>query len=231
MFELARTFAPSSEPLPEERRKLGVVLAGTRGGFIGPGDELDFFDLKGCVESIVRPLARGSIETRVDPALATQQAYLHPRRAARVLLFGAEVGVLGELHPALLDDLELVRPVLYAELDVTLLFEHGRGHLPPQVRPLPRFPASARDLALVVPETVEAAAVARGLREAGGALVEEVELFDLYRGEQLAPGTKSLAFRVRYRDPEATLTDARVEEAHRRVLAEAERTFKAQIRA
>jgi phenylalanyl-tRNA synthetase beta chain len=58
-----------------------------------------------------------------------------------------------------------------------------------------------------------------------------VELFDLYRGEQLAPGTKSLAFRVRYRDPEATLTDARVDEAHRRVLAEAERTFKAQIRA
>jgi phenylalanyl-tRNA synthetase beta chain len=230
LFELARTFTPSAEPLPEERRKLGIVLAGTRGGFIGPGEELDFFDLKGCVESILRPLARGGIETRVDPAVA-QQPYLHPRRAARVHLFGAEVGVLGELHPALLDDFALLRPVLYAELDVNLLFEHSRGHLPPQVRPLPRFPASARDLALVVPEAVEAAAVAKGLREAGGALVEEVELFDLYRGEQVAPGTKSLAFRVRYRDPEATLTDARVDEAHRRVLAEAERTFKAQIRA
>lgn len=231
LFELARTFAPSTEALPEERRKLGIVLAGTRGGFIGPGEELDFFDLKGYVEAIVRPLARGSIETRVDPALPGEQAYLHPRRAARVHVFGAAVGVLGELHPALLDDLELLRPVLYAELDVALLFEHARGHLAPQVRPLPRFPASSRDLALVVPEQVEAAAVARVLREAGGALVEEVELFDLYRGEQLAAGTKSLAFRVRYRDPEATLTDARVDEAHRRVLAGAERAFQAQIRA
>jgi phenylalanyl-tRNA synthetase beta chain len=130
-----------------------------------------------------------------------------------------------------LDDLELTGPVLYAELDVARLFEHGRGHLPPQVRALPRFPAATRDLALVVGEQVQAAAVAYALQEAGGALVEDVELFDLYRSEQLGAGLKSLAFRVRYRDPDTTLTDARVEEAHRRVLAAAERAFGAQIRA
>lgn len=231
IFELARTFRPSAELLPEERYKLSVVLAGARGGFIGDGEALDFHDGKGVLDSIVRPLTRGAVQTFADPELAGAHPSLHPRRTARVELFGKPVGLLGELHPDVLDDGELVGPVVYAELDVAALVEVGRGHLPPQVRALPRFPASARDLAIVVDEAVEAGTVAAVLWETGGALVEEVQLFDLYRGGQLGPGKKSLAFRIRYRDLEATLTDQRVEQVHGRVLAETERRFDARIRA
>jgi phenylalanyl-tRNA synthetase beta chain len=231
IFELARSFRPSAELLPEERYKLGIVLAGARGGFIGDGEPLDFYDGKGVLDGIVRPLTRGVIETAADANLAAEHPALHPRRAARVVLFGQPVGVLGELHPDVLDGLELTGPVVYAELDVATLVQLGRGHLPPQVRPLPRFPASSRDLAIAVDEEVEAGTVAAALRATGGTLVEEIQLFDLYRGGQLGQGKKSLAFRIRYRDPEATLTDQRVEEVHGRVVADAERRFGARIRA
>ena len=97
---------------------------------------------------------------------------------------------------------------------------------------MPRFPASSRDLAIVVDEQVEAGGGRSSCcASAGGALVEEVELFDLYRGEQLGAGKKSLAFRIRYRDPEATLTDQRVDEAHARVVQEASARFGALVRA
>ncbi|HEX6243470.1 MAG TPA: phenylalanine--tRNA ligase subunit beta, partial [Polyangiales bacterium] len=231
IFELARTFRPTAELLPEERYKLALILAGARGGFIGDGEPLDFHDGKGAVDAIVRPLTRGAIETFADPELAAAHPSLHPRRTARIELFGQLVGLLGELHPDVIEDGELVGPVVYAELDVAALVAAGRGHLPPQVRPLPRFPASARDLAIVVDEAVEAGTVAAVLRETGGALVEEVQLFDLYRGGKLGTGKKSLAFRIRYRDLEATLTDQRVEQVHGRVVAETERRFGARIRA
>jgi phenylalanyl-tRNA synthetase beta chain len=231
LFELARTFQPTGQLLPEERYKLGVLLWGTRAEFIGEAGALDFFDAKGMLESIVRPLTRGVIETIADAALAATHAFLHPRRAARVRLFDTEVGLLGELHPDVLDDLELTGPVTYAELDVASVFAVSRGHLPAQVNPLPRFPGTARDLAIVVEEAVQAGTVAALLAEAGGPLVEAVELFDLYRGEQVGGGKKSLAFRIRYRDRDATLTDVRVDEVHGRILAEAGRRFGAQIRA
>jgi phenylalanyl-tRNA synthetase beta chain len=231
LFELARTFHPGGELLPDERYKLGVLLWGARVEYIGEGGALDFFDAKGVLDSIVRPLTRGRVDTRADEALGASCAFLHPRRSARVHVFDLEVGLLGELHPDVLDDLQLSGPVVYAELDVAQLFAASRGHLPPQVNALPRFPGSARDLAIVVEEAVQAGTVAALLTEAGGPLVEAVELFDLYRGEQVGTGQKSLAFRIRYRDRDATLTDQRVDEVHGRVLAEAGRRFGAQIRA
>jgi phenylalanyl-tRNA synthetase beta chain len=231
IFELARTFKPTGELLPEERYKFGVLLAGARASFLGEGAALDFYDLKGVLDSVLRPLTRGQIETVADPDLGAQHASFHPRRIARVRLFDQDIGVLGELHPDVLDDLELTGPVLYADLDVATLVELGRGHLPPQVRALPRFPASSRDVSVEVDESVEAGTVAAALRETGGSLVEEVQLFDLYRGGQVEVGKKSLSFRIRYRDLEATLTDQRVEEAHGRVVAETERRFGARIRA
>jgi phenylalanyl-tRNA synthetase beta chain len=137
---------------------------------------------------------------------------------------------LGELHPDVLDALELTGPVVYAELSVRDVLAVKTGGAP-QMKSLPRFPASARDLAIVVDEATQAGSVAAALREAGGPLVEDVALFDLYRGDQVGAGKKSLAFRIIYRDPEATLTDARVDEAHGRLVTAAGRRFGASVRA
>jgi phenylalanyl-tRNA synthetase beta chain len=170
------------------------------------------------------------VETQASDEIAVAHPALHPRRVASVLIDGRAVGVLGELHPDVVEALELVGPVVYAELDVHALLEASQAEKPPQLKAAARFPASARDIAIVVEEATPAGAVGEVLRKAGGALVEAVELFDLYRGDQVGRGQKSLAFRVTYRDPEATLTDQRVDDAHGKVVAEAKRHFAASTR-
>lgn len=230
IFEVARTFKPSQGDLPDERYQLGVVLAGARTEWIGEQGALDFYDGKGALENIVRPLTRHAVETVIDEAVIASKLFLHPRRSSLVRVAGKVVGVLGELHPDVLDAWELSGPVVYAEIDVADLLDAREGGAP-QVRPLPRFPASARDLAIEVDESVSAGDVAEVLRQVAGTLVEQVRLFDLYRGEKLGAGKKSLAFRLTYRDAEATLTDARVDEVHARVSAEAGRRFGAALRA
>jgi phenylalanyl-tRNA synthetase beta chain len=231
LFELARVFTPSPEPLPVERQKLAIVLSGTRADWVGSAGSYDFYDGKGLLEAIVKPLTRREIEARLDPELASEHPYLHPRRSARLWLDQRAVGVLGELHPDVLDALELVGTVVYAELDVAELRAASRADEPPQVRTPPRFPASSRDLAIVVDEATQAGTVAAALRSAAAPLAEGVELFDLYRGGQLEAGKKSLAFRIVYRDPEATLTDQKVDEVHTRVVEETRRRFAAAVRA
>jgi phenylalanyl-tRNA synthetase beta chain len=217
LFELARVFTPSADVLPEERYHLALALWGERRAWVGDTSSVDFYDGKGYLESILKPLTRLVPETVTDPELARERPFLHPRRAARVRLGGRVVGVLGELHPDVVDDLELLGPVIYAELDVPNVLEVSRGDAAPQVRLAPRFPASTRDLAIEIDEATEAGAVAEQLQKAGGELVETVELFDVYRGAQVGAGKKSLAFRITYRDAAATLTDQRVDEAHARV--------------
>ncbi|HEX5661242.1 MAG TPA: phenylalanine--tRNA ligase subunit beta [Polyangiales bacterium] len=231
LFELARTFRPSGEALPHERHKLSIVLWGTRGSWLGDDGKFDFYDGKGVLEALIQPLTRRSFDAVVDAReLSEQYPALHPRRSALLSIDGRAIGALGELHPDVLDALELSGPVIFADLDVARLFAVSRGDQPPHVRANPRFPASARDIAIVVDEGSEAGQVAIVLREAGGALVENVELFDLYRGDKLPAGRKSLAFRVTYRDPDATLTDQRVDEAHAKVVAEARSRFQADLR-
>jgi phenylalanyl-tRNA synthetase beta chain len=231
LFELARVFRPSGEALPHERHKLSILLWGERGSWLGDHAKLDFYDGKGVLEALIQPLTRRSFEAAVDAGVLSEQyPALHPRRSALLSIDGRAIGALGELHPDVLEALELSGPVIFADLDISRLFALSRGDQPPHVRATPRFPASARDLAIVVDEASEAGQVASVLREAGGALVEQVELFDLYRGGQLAAGKKSLAFRLTYRDPEATLTDQRVDEAHAKVVAEARERFQADLR-
>ncbi|MET0339727.1 MAG: phenylalanine--tRNA ligase subunit beta [Polyangiales bacterium] len=231
MFELARVFTPTDGALPIERHELAIVLWGGRDAWLGDASTFDFYDGKGRLEALLPPLLGAAVETVADDTLETDAPYLHPRRAARVRVAGQPVGVLGELHPDVLDVLELTGPVVYASLDVAGLLAAGRVDAPPQVQALPRFPASARDLAIAVEESIEAGDVARALREAGGPLVERVELFDLYRGGQVEAGKKSLAFRITYRDPEATLTDARVDAAHAGLVEQTLRRFGASVRA
>lgn len=231
LFEVARVFRPSGALLPDERYQFALLLAGTRPSWLGEAAPFDFYDAKGLLDALVLPLARSAVVTAIDDGLARDYPFLHPRRAARVAVDGKALGAVGELHPDVVDALALTGPIVYAELEVAELRAASRGELAPQVRALPRFPASKRDLAIVVDETNEAGSVASVLCEAGGPLVEAVELFDLYRGGQLEAGKKSLAFRITYRDPEATLTDARVDEVHARVVEETRRRFAASLRA
>ncbi len=232
LFELARVYHPAEgQPLPREPLHLAIALAGPRVDHVAEDAAYDFYDGKGLLGSLVEATLGAPLGASAAGALDAEAPYLHPKRRARLTIDGAAVGVLGELHPDVGDEVGLDVRVVYGELDVDRLLAVAGARGVPQSRPLPRFPSVTRDLALVVDDAVEASAVAAALEGAGVDLVEAIELFDVYHGTGIDPGKKSLAFRVVYRDPEATLTDRTVEQAHQRVVRAALERFDAKLRA
>jgi len=229
IFELGRVYLPEradAEGLPYEPLRLGIALAGLREERSWTAEErpVDFFDLKGMVEELLSKLGVGKPHVRFEPAEA---ATFHPGRCARLLIRGEELGILGEVHPQVAEAFDLVGRVYLAELDLELLFEAAEERL---YRPLPRFPAVRMDLAVVVDEEVAAERVERLIRESGGALLEEVVLFDLYRGAPVPTGKKSLAYALTYRAPDRTLTNEEAQAVHERIMAALERELSAQVR-
>jgi len=231
LFELGTTFhrTPAAEPLPEERRALAFLLWGAPERWLGDRRPYDFYDAKGAAESILSALGAGPVEARLDDALDQDAPHLHPRRRARLSVGGHSFGSVGELHPEVAEALGLEGRPVYVEFDVPALRAALVAAGLPQAHALPRFPATTRDVAMLVDEALLAGDIERALLEADD-LVESVSLFDLYRGEHVPEGQKSLAFRVRYRDPGATLTDARVDRTHAALLALAQGRFAAELR-
>jgi phenylalanyl-tRNA synthetase beta chain len=226
LFEIARTFQPHDDLLPVEETRLAIVLAGDRAGWIGGEQPFDLYDGKGAIEAVL-----DSVLGR-RPLLVPGEvpAFLHPKRSAVVTLESRTVGFVGEIHPEVADDLELVGRVIYAELDVVALHAISEELGPMQAQGLPKFPAVNRDIAMLVREEFTSGEIADALQEASGGLAESVTLFDLYRGDQIPEGHRSLAFRVTYRDPEATLTDKRVDKVHASLARVARDRFEATLR-
>jgi phenylalanyl-tRNA synthetase beta chain len=226
LFEIARTFEPSDEALPRETSTLALALAGQRGGWIGGAAPFDFYDGKGVIEAILDGVF-GRVPDFVSGELP---AFMHPKRSAIVTLESRPVGFVGEIHPDVADDLALIGRVVYAELQVAALYALAEELGPTQARGLPKFPAVTRDIAMLVRDEFSAGEIADALADASEGLAESVVLFDLYRGGQIPAGHRSLAFRVTYRDPEATLTDKRVDKVHASLAKIASDRFDATIR-
>jgi phenylalanyl-tRNA synthetase beta chain len=231
-FEVGRVFIPTSDDaLPRERYFLGILLWGPRQQWYADGESLDFYDCKGIVNAVIGSLCGEQPTTRIDGALETQAAYLHPKRSAALILAAIPIGHMGELHPSVVEASKLQGRPVYAAVDLEALMTAVDRIGVKQVRSLPRFPAVIRDLAVVVAEQLPVGDVVPIIREAAGGLAEEVTLFDIYRGAPVQEGKKSLAFRVVYRDLKATLTDSRVEKIHAQVILATEKHFDAIMRA
>jgi phenylalanyl-tRNA synthetase beta chain len=230
LFEVGPVYLPrAGEKLPDEPRRLALVLTGRRlpefwaeaGAKPGP---LDFFDLKGVVAALVDDLHLPEVTYRKSSA-----AYLHPGRAAELLVQGRPAGSFGQVHPRVAETFGLGgRAVLAGELDLEVLL----AAVPERYlyTPVPRFPAALRDIAVIVEESVPAERVEREMRTAGGALLRGVRLFDLYRGESIPPGTKSLAYALTYQADDRTLTDKEVDKAHKKIEDRLGHVLKASIR-
>jgi phenylalanyl-tRNA synthetase beta chain len=231
LFELGPVYLPrQGEPLPQEPRRLAVVMTGRRRPEFwgdGPAAEkpaLDFFDLKGIVEALAGDLHLSGVT--YQPAKA---AYLHPGRSAALVIGAGTLGEFGQLHPGVAEQYGLGgRAVLAGELDVEAL--QAVSPLRFAAIPVPRFPAALRDIAVVVNEKVTAEEVAAEIRAGGGDLLKGLRLFDLYRGESIAPGTKSLAYALSYQAEDRTLTDKEVDRAHKKIEDRLKHKLKAQIR-
>lgn len=212
IFEMGHVFLPvEGQQLPSEPRRLGIALMGNQAPLSWNSGErpADFFVLKGEIEHLLHDLnVSWTVERSAHPAL-------HPGRQAQIVLDGKACGVFGELHPAVQENWDLPARVYVAEFDFDAIVAATRPLR--DYHPVPRFPAVTRDLALVVGEDLPAARVAEAIRTAGGDLVEGVALFDLYQGEHVKAGHRSLAYRITYRAADRTLTDADLEPVHARV--------------
>jgi phenylalanyl-tRNA synthetase beta chain len=233
VFELGPVYLPrAGEKLPDEPRRLALVLTGKqRQEFWGdssagapPNQPLDFYDLKGVVDALVAGLHLGDVKYR-----PSQAAYLHPGRAAELWVGARLIGHFGQVHPKVAEACGLgQRAILAGELDVEGLQAAAPQRF--QYTAVPRFPPALRDIALVVPEEVTGERVVQEIRTAGGDLLRQVRLFDVYRGENIGPGNKSLAFALTYQSDDRTLTDKEVDKAHRKIEDRLKHVLKAQVR-
>lgn len=197
LFEIASVYLPSEDPtaLPTEKK---VLTVGAYGNF-------DFYALKGICENVLR---LAGIKSAIYTADKEQNAY-HPGRCAKILTEdGTLLGILGESHPLMAENYGINVPVYIAELAFDEIF--AAANTKKSYKPLPKYPASTRDFSFVCDEEMEVGAIEGVMQKAGGKLVENVALFDIYRGPQLGEGKKSVSLRVTLRAADRTLT---VEEA------------------
>ncbi|HEX4446984.1 MAG TPA: phenylalanine--tRNA ligase subunit beta [Polyangiaceae bacterium] len=224
--------AEAGATLPEERLMFAAVLAGDRPAWLTRPQGVDVWDAKGVAEGLVQRLL-GRAPSVVADALArdhgvSPRPLLHPRGAASIVVAGKRVGGLGPLHPDVGDAFEIGEGSVVVEIDLEAL--QAAGAQPARFVPLPRFPASSRDVSLVVRDDVPAGEVEHAARDAAGDLAEEVALFDRFVGGNVPAGHASLALHVVYRAPDRTLTDADVDTRHAQVVAVLEKRFGASLR-
>jgi phenylalanyl-tRNA synthetase beta chain len=221
LFELGRVFHAGTDAPRETQRVAALAMGPARPEqWHGKPVEVDFYEMKSVVEGLVG-LAAGDAEFRPSDA-----AHGHPGRSAQILRGGRSIGWIGHLHPALVKALDLAGEVVAFELDVE----------PLAARPVPhagevsRFPSVRRDLALVVPEATPWSALQACLRQALAGRLQEVVLFDEYRGPGLETGAKSLAMGLILQEVSRTLTDSEADQAVADALAALARDCNARIR-
>ena len=210
-------FAHEGKKQPKERRRLAGVMAGAMrdAGWNEAPAAFDFFDGKGAVESLARELALPKL--RFKALSADEAPHLQPGRAAAVLSGGTELGWVGELHPLAVAAFEANAPVVAFELDVDALVKASRPAR--DYVDILSYPAVSMDVAFVVDEGVTCEKLMQCMSSAGGKLLEEARLFDVYRDEErVGAGKKSMAFALTYRAADRTLTSEEVDKAHERLV-------------
>ena len=215
IFELREIYYPrQGEKLPEERRVLaGLVMGAVAGeGWNIPRQEADFYYVKGCVEQLLAEV-RSPLPTFTRDGVPS---YLNPGKAAVIRLDGEEIGALGELLPEVANAFELPPGVFIFELDLPLLSHYVRKEI--TFAPLPRFPSVTRDVAITIDVVISAEEIMAIMRGVDNKYIESIEVFDCYQGDPIPVGKKGLAFRIRYRSLDRTMTDEEVNQFHQEVL-------------
>jgi len=224
LFEVGTVFR-MKDGAANERSSVALAMTGPASqSWAEPPRSFDFFDAKGAVEALLEDA--GIRDWSMGPAAGWP---FHPARSAAILAGTEGLGVVGEIHPSLVDQMDLGGRVAAAEVDVQALMAHTSSEI--EVRDVPRFPPVRRDLAFVLDATVPAAPVEAALREAGGELVETCLLFDFFSGPPLPEGKKSLAFSIDLRASHRTLTDDEADAVVHRIAEHLASEFGAELRA
>ena len=205
LFEVSKRFVPKALPLTEQPLEIPALALGMYGS-----DE-DFFSLKGIVESVMEAFG-----AKADFA-ASSEPYLHPGRQATASVGDAVIATFGEVHPDVAGAYDMPIRVYVAEIDLQALFAIERPRTIYKV--LPRFPAVERDLALLCDAAMPVASIEKIIRAAGGKMLESVALFDVYQGAQIEAGKKSVAYSLKFRVPDRTLSDEDIDPVLNKIFA------------
>ncbi|TCS96689.1 phenylalanine--tRNA ligase subunit beta [Hazenella coriacea] len=228
IFELGKTFLTDETILtkqPEERWELAGLLTGAQETTIWKKPEQEashFYEAKGILEALFARLGLDQVQYRE----AFPVGY-HPGRTAEMIVKEKVIGVFGQLHPKLCKKYDLEDTVTF-QIDLAELFAAMNDEL--LYQPIPRFPAVTRDLAMIVDKEIPVGEIEEGIREAAGELLKSITLFDVFVGEQIGEGKKSVAYSLIYRAMDRTLTDEEIQGIHQGVVDHLESQFKAKLR-
>ena len=230
IFELGHVYLPrEGELLPDEPRRLGIALVGPRlaRSWLTTLEPMDFYDLKGVVEALLTHLGIDAYTFK-----PTRHPAFHPGRTAELQLPGTNnkpSAILGEVHPLVRKAFDLPdRPVCLAEFDLEALLTQSQAAY--TMKPIPRFPPVIEDMAIVIAEEVPAQKVQEVIAQAGGELLAQVTLFDVWRGGQVPAGKKSLAYTLTYQGQDHTLGPDEVNKVRERILQQLSQELGAELR-
>ncbi|NMC26717.1 MAG: phenylalanine--tRNA ligase subunit beta [Syntrophomonadaceae bacterium] len=205
-FEMGSVFHPLGEELPLGVLKLGAIVAGsTDPNWLKLNLNLDYYYLKGSLENLFSKLGVEDVGWE-----ETQEPSFHPGRTARIVSQGIQLGIIGEIHPLVRQQFDIRPRTCAFELDMENLYACSRPKV--MMSAITRYPAVERDLAMVAKQEVQAARAVDIIKEFGGDLLAKVQVFDIYTGEQVAPGHKSMAFNLTFQSDQRTLTESEVNE-------------------
>ena len=228
LFEVGSVFFPKALPvteLPDEVVKIAGAITGRRNaqGWNQTNDMVDFYDAKGIIEELLANLR----VTRYTVEAGTHYA-MHPGKTALFKKGRDVIATVGEVHPAVLSAYGITKPVYIFELDATTVMKYMAKDL--KYKALPKYPATSRDLAMLVDVDVNAADIEKAMTKAAGQNLTQITLFDVYAGKQVEEGKKSLAFSLTFQSNDKTLTDAEIDPAIEKIVAKLQKDFNANLR-
>lgn len=217
-FEIGNVFEPKELPVTELPNEVQKLVLG------GYGTEMDFFKIKGSVEVLLEKMGIKNVEFIAENNHST----FHPGRCARVLIDGNEVGIIGEIHPEVMESYDIEVRTYLGELNFTDLIAYS--NLEKKYQPLPKYPAMTRDMAILVKDEVTNGQIMKLITTQGKAMLESVKLFDVYKGKQIEDGYKSMAYALIFRAEDRTLTDEEVGKVFQRISNALETELEAKLR-
>ncbi len=216
LYEIGKVFEREEQvDLPKEIKKLTIAMY---------GKETDFYTLKGMIESLLDSL---KIE-KSEVTRTTEVPFMHPGRTASLSINGKDAGFFGELHPQVAKNYGMDTKAYVAEIDLAALLQ--AINRAPSYTPLPKYPATSRDIAMLITAETLVGDIEKVIKQRAGKLLEKVELFDVYQGKQIEEGYKSVAYKLVFRAADRTLTDEEVQKAMKKILNGLEMNLGAKLR-
>jgi len=215
IFELGKTF----RKIKEEKKRLSGLIAGE-----------EFYQLKGTIDLLLNKLGMSGVwyDEYQPTAKEVNPSVWHPRKCAEIKIDGEEIGFLGEISTRILDNLEIQGKVVLFDIDFDKLSRLASEEH--EYRPISPYPAAIRDIAVLVPPEVRVEEVLNKIEGEGGKIIRDIDLFDIYEGEELPQGKKNLAFHIIYQAEDRTLSSKEIDELQDKIIGTLEEDPEWQVR-